>query len=184
MIMTAAQHIEMAMAKDGKPIFGPIYPANIFDLMNWCDDYRKNDRFPVEINIRFIIALYQIHQGMGWKDNGVNKYESYAAAVIHLFLVASLMSVPLEKYMPVEFKEIEYEGMTDAGCKRLLFSLSALSQQLYYTITRTKRKSRCNQERLENHLVICIFSLFRWIPADLRGECFYAASSIMTKELK
>jgi hypothetical protein len=65
------------------PRFTPIYPENLFDIIQWCHDYPPFDKFPVTPERRFGIGLYQIHQGMDWKDGGVNKYESLAAAVLH-----------------------------------------------------------------------------------------------------
>lgn len=164
---------------------GPVTATNIYDLQYWCRDYNRRNKFPADNLKRFAIGFYQIHQGMSWQDNGPNKYESFAAAILHFIMVAEKLELQLDginsdtmKYaMYVPIRHIAYE---------LLQNLSAAQQMLFYSnpTNKTKRSSRYDKNKLDSFLVYSITHLIKAIPVHMRTECFYLASKIMTDELK
>jgi hypothetical protein len=168
------------------PRFTPIYPENIFDIIQWCKDYEHFDKFKCGARARFSIGFYQIHQGIEWKDNGVNKYESFAAAVLHFFMVTEYLKldvvnqlnyINLKDYMKSDLRFVALE---------LLKDLSKCMQMLFYadSANKTKRASRYNPKILEVRLACCIDKLLRCIPIEFRSECFEKATTIICKELK
>lgn len=159
---------------------------NIFDLMWWCKYYEEQNKFPATILNRFAIGFYQIHQGMLWKDGGVNKYESYAAAILHFIMVAVRLNLPIDEQLEISFKEYGSKFI-HSSAEDLLCKLSCCQQQLIYgcnTANKTKRKSRYDKDKLAKNLGEVIKILMEIIPAEYRIECFEKASSIMTRELK
>lgn len=164
-----------------------LYPTNIYDIIIWCRDYDRNNKFPQDTLTRFAIGFYQIHQGIGWGDRGVNKYEGFAAAAIHFFIVAERLGLSnLDASLEIkltEFPEIDYWGET---AKRLLFNLSVAQQQVMYGAKqyKTQRKSRFDKSKAAGALGKVLCDLIGLIPTKLRTQAFNVASMVMTKELK
>lgn len=163
---------------------GPVDDKCIFGILYWCKDYEKRCKYPATILNRFAIGFYQIHQGMEWKDNGINKYESFAASALHFMMVAVRLELPIE-----EFLEIRLDTLAQINDNKwpsvLLQHLSGAQQQLFYAnkANKTGRASRYNKEKLTKRLGISIRTLIAIIPPTIRVDCFYAAARIMTKEL-
>lgn len=182
MMNTAANYITHLSLQH---TLGEVTATDIFDLMYWCKDYERRNKFPATLLNRFAIGFYQIHQGMSWKDGGINKYESYAASVLHLMMVAVRLDLPIEDYVKIGLKEYPLYLMENE-CYHLLKNLSAAQQMLFYANknNKTKRSSRYSPDKLNQYLSRAIFILISIIPPELRTECFEKASAIMTKELK
>lgn len=165
----------------------PLYPDNIYDLVCWARDYDRNNHFPVDTLRRFSIGFYQIHQGYEWKDGGINKYEAFAAAVIHFIIVAERCKLNIDPDLHLkldEFEEMKLEGKSGTN---LLVALSAAQQQIIYNYSANKvcnRASRYDPSKLVISLAKAIYILISLIPKQYRADAFYAATSIMTKELK
>jgi hypothetical protein len=166
---------------------GPTDSDNIFDLQYWCRDYNRRNKFPADNLKRFAIGFYQIHQGIGWKDNGINKYESYAASVLHFIMLCEQMDLDFINYIndSINLYQID-QWPRYYSFDGLLFNLSAVQQQLFYanSSNKTKRKSRYNKDKLTRCLTECIVKLNGLIPEEHRNICYYTASKIMTEELK
>lgn len=122
---------------------------------------------------------------MDWKDNSVNKYESFAASVLHFFMLSEALKLPVEDYLYTNLVDYISRWKTESGC-HLLKHLSRCQQQLFYADTgnKTQRKSRYDKDRLTINLADAIGILIGWIPEEHRTECFEIASTIVTKELK
>lgn len=157
---------------------------NFSRIIMWANTYNRHNKYPTPPDRTFGIALYQIHQGMAWKDGGVNKYESFAASALHFIRVAEMCDIYLEEHYPCA-------GYLTAWPKvypnwmRLLYSISAAQQQIYYQISKTSRgKARFSEKKLIQELGNIVGHLITIIPQELREECFYEASRIMTDELK
>lgn len=164
---------------------GPVDATTILELMEWCSDYNRRTQYPSAALKCFAIGFYQIHQGMEWKDGGLNKYESYAAAVLHFLRLSEQLQLPVEGALAGKFENFLYLSL-DTVAYDLLRHLSATQQQLLYQSSFNKvksRKSRYNADFLTHRLYLCIYSLVRAIRPDLRSEAFYTASKIMTKEI-
>jgi hypothetical protein len=166
-----------------------IYPTDIYEIIIWAVDYDKRNRFPVDTLKRFAIGLYQIHQGMHWKDNGPNKYESFAAAAVHFIIVAERCDLKVDKAeeMPVKLKEFP-RMCINIHAPELLYNISGAQAMLMYNQAysgnKTKRMSRYNPEILEERLSKIVRILICCIPLEFRTECFNLSTKIMTKELK
>lgn len=162
-----------------------LWPETIFDLMAWCRDYNRYNKFPATVLNRFAIGFYQIHQGISWKDNGKNKFESFAASVLHLCMIAETMNLAIEDYLMLNLDNFGRPSVIETSLD-LLTNLSATQQQLFYgnPENKTKRKSRYNEVLLTKYLSTSIDILISWIPVAYRKECFNLASKIMIKELK
>jgi hypothetical protein len=163
----------------------PIRTTNLIELQEWCRDYNRRNKFPCDVKTRFAIGFYQIHQGMSWKDNGENKYESYAAAVLHFMMVGEALELKLESNLPTNILNECKWTIESIGCT-LLRLLSASQQQIIYGAksNKTKRASRYNPNKLSNSLGIVCAYLVGLMPKEFREECFYLASKMMTEELK
>lgn len=161
----------------------PLWATNVFDLMFWTNDYRKRNRFPVPILKRFAIGLYQINQGMEWKDQGVNKNEGFAAAVLHFMMVSQELDLMIEQHLEIKLDDF---GKTSLNTESILFHVSRAQQQLFYADqgNRTKRVSRYNKDKLTESLGIAIRCFIEAIPVEFRSDCFEKATTIMTRELK
>lgn len=182
MNLTAAQHINNLHIREDNQ---PIYPTNIFDILAWCRDYDRNNKYPVNTLTRFCIGHYQIHQGMAWKDGGVNKYESFAAATLHFFMVSEKLKLGVEDYQG-EYV-LNHMRLRWINWEEMCYNLSASVQMLFYSPDRNKTKraaKRYNKDRLAERLSHVAFDLIKAIPPDMRSECYEKATTIMTKELK
>src|SRR6266550_1127295 len=76
-------------------ILAPIRSDNILELQEWVRFYDINGKYPANILERFAIGIYQIKDGMEWKDT-LNKNESWCAAFIHFLTVAEKLNLPIE----------------------------------------------------------------------------------------
>lgn len=164
----------------------PLYPIYYLDLYNWCRDYDKNNKFPNNDLNTFIIGFYQIHQGMEWRDNGVNKYESYAASIIHFTrILTRYQKFNCENFFHIRLKD--GEASNELYYKGVLHSCSKAAQQLMYAskVNKVKtRKSRYNEETMLFHVRQATIELMKAIPKQHRREAFEASTTILTKELK
>jgi hypothetical protein len=168
------------------PRFNPLYsPQNYYDILDWCMQYPSFDKFPVAPDKRFGIAIYQIHQCMDWRDNGVNKYESLAAAVLHF--IQTGLALGLYMYgdqLNDKLSEWPREYLENCSLK-LLYAISKAQQQIYYGIAKHERgKRRYDKVRLESALTQIINNLICSIPIEFRSECFEKATTIICRELK
>jgi len=163
----------------------PCYPETTLDLQVWCLEYHCYNKFPVTTLGRFAIGFYQIHQGLSWKDGGLNKYESFAASALHFIMVSEALNLPLEEFLPIKISDIPIVHIEHAGVA-LLSHLSSAQQQLWYSgnPNNTKRNSRYKPAKLAEGLGESVYRLIGLIPKELRQDAFCASSTIMTKELK
>lgn len=182
MIETAASKItELSISHP----LGDMWPENIYDIITWCRDYDRRNKYPVDILKRFAIGFYQISQGMNWKDGGVNKYEGYAAGVIHFIIVAEKSGICVDNGLDLYLKDFK-DVRLDHSAYGILMNLSTTQQMLFYAgnPNNTKRNKRYDPAKLSEHLGRAIFLLICAIPKEVREEAFNVASKIMTKELK
>lgn len=162
------------------------YPTNIYDIVFWCRDYERRNNYPTTIDRRFAIGFYQIHQGISWKDGGINKYEAYASATCHFMMVAERLYLCVDTGMDIRLEDFPFM-MMDSVALSLLSNLSAAQQQICYQSAQNKakgRKSRYSAVKLNKHLATTICTLISLIPSEFRSDAFQAASAIMTKDLK
>ena len=154
-------------------ILAPIKSDNILELQEWVSFYDKNGKYPANILERFAIGLYQIKDGMEWKDI-VNKNESWCAAFIHFLTVAEKLGLPIEQ----EIKE----DTLDIG---FLLFISRAQQDIFYkhNAGKTQRSSRYNEERLTVNLGKILSICYSKVPKEERPEGFYNATSIMLGKL-
>lgn len=180
MIETASSKIVKATIADN---LGPCTPDNIYDIIVWCRDYEQRNKFPLNIKDRFLIGFYQIYQGMSWKDNGINKYEGYAAACIHFFMTAERLKVEVDSELKIKLSDFPHDIL---HCREVLKHLSSSAQQIIYGAKEynTNRKSRFDKQKLTNELGKAIYYLIVAIPEEFREGAFEKASEIMTRGLK
>jgi hypothetical protein len=164
-----------------KEILKPIETINLIEILNWCSDYNRYNKYPCNIFKRFLIAQYQIHQGMDWKDMGLNKYESYAAALLNFGMVCQLLELPIEQYIESDLSFPDHYRIENE-CYHLLRYISLASQQLIYgdPENKTKRKSRFNKNKMTKSMGHIIYILARLIPEELRSKSIYQSSLILT----
>lgn len=164
---------------------GPIEAATVMELLEWVSDYNRRTKYPNEPLKLFAIGFYQIHQGMKWRDGGVNKYESYAASALHFMRIAAKLGLAIEEYVRNDLCNDIFRFM-DQAAYPILKSLSETQQQLFYVDACNKvksRRARYNQQALTESLGESISLLIKTIPPEFRVQCFYEASRIMTKEI-
>ncbi len=152
-------------------ILTPIRSDNILQLQEWCSFYDKYGKYPANILERFAIGLYQIKDGMEWKDI-LNKNESWCAAFIHFLTVAEKLN------LSVEIKD----NVLDIG---MLLFVSKAQQDVFYKYNsgKTQRSSRYNPERLTINLSKILSICYSKVPKEERPEGFYTATYIMLGKL-
>ncbi|HEX9232697.1 MAG TPA: hypothetical protein VF849_01475 [Blattabacteriaceae bacterium] len=160
-------------------ILAPIRSDNILELQEWVRFYDINGKYPANILERFAIGIYQIKDGMEWKDT-LNKNESWCAAFIHFLTVAEKLNLPIEDKISLSlpaFGAILNEN--------LLLNLSRAQQDIFYKYNsgKTQRSSRYNSERLTINLSKVLSICYCKVPKEERPEGFYNASSIMIGKL-
>jgi hypothetical protein len=185
MIETAADMINIMTLQrpmSSISVMPPCDEQNIIGLQLWCREYELHNKYPVDILTRFNIGVYQIHQGMAWKDNGLNKYESYCAATLHFIMVAARLNLKLEDYLLLDVDELP-ESYLDKEVKELLYLISACTQQLYYSTVAARRKlkrsSRYNEAKFEKLLAKLIEKMISIVPKEYRREGRIKACEIM-----
>lgn len=151
----------------------PIMSDNILELQEWVRFYDRNGQYPANILERFAIGLYQVYQGMEWKDI-INKNESWCAAFLHFLTVAEKLNLPAVEKIK--------DNMLDIG---FLLFISKAQQDIFYKYNagKTMRSSRYNPERLTENLVKILSICYTKVPKIERAEGFNLASSIMIGKL-
>ena len=150
-------------------ILRPIKTDNILELQEWCSFYDRNGKYPATILERFAIGLYQIYQGMEWKDVE-NRNESWCAAFIHFLTLAERLKLPVELKLE----------QNPAGVGLLLF-ISKAQQDVFYkhNAGKTQRSSRYNAGKLTDNLGKILSICYNKVPREERPTGFYHATSIM-----
>jgi hypothetical protein len=171
---------QMHLSKGGTD---PLYADSIYDVIYWCRDYNRRNKYPATVDRRFAIGFYQIHQGISWKDHGVNKYESFAAAILHLVMTSEAVG---HEGFEVKITEVKLSEFPDKSIREealnLLAALSCAQQQICYGSVSNKvttRKSRYNPSLLQKKLGESVRILLCCIPTELRKHCLLEASNIL-----
>jgi hypothetical protein len=163
----------------------PLYETNVFEIEQWCKDYERYGKYPTTLPKRFLIGLYQIQQGTGWKDMGLNKYESYCAAFIHFMCCCTIAQLDYSK----NWEEISLENIPksyyEKTAPRLLDSISRAAQQIIYgdVSNKTQRKSRFNKERAGEIMGDILWDIISLVPVEYRRDGLYQASLILIGKL-
>lgn len=168
----------------------------IFGLALWCRDYHNRTAYPCTPLQRFVIAHYQLSQGIKWNDNptAYREYESFAASALHFLMVGHCFELDVADLVADKLLELDSvifsikKFPTKAiDYKLLTVTMSAAAQQVFYAEKTFKqgytRKSRYNPEVLRKLLANLVVMLISSIPTDQREEAIEQASSIMTKRL-
>lgn len=180
MITTVSHLIEIA---SGQKILYPCEENNLIGIQNWCKEYNRFNKFPTTPINRFLIGVYQIHQGMDWKDNGLNKYESYCASFLHFVMLAEMLELDIaEPELPITFNLNKIPKLYfESFVKSILKCISICAKQLIYSsnTNKTKRKSRYDKEKLRHNLMLLSWFMIGIVPCEYRMEGIYVASEIM-----
>ena len=150
----------------------PIMSDNILELQEWVRFYDRNGQYPANILERFAIGLYQVYQGMEWKDI-INKNESWCAAFLHFLTLAEKLNLPAAENI---------EDNTGVG---FLLYISKAQQDVFYKYNagKTMRSSRYDEKRLTKNLSKILSICYSKVPSIERAEGFNLASSIMIGKL-
>lgn len=174
---------------EGQEKLRETYDTNIFSVSYWCKDYNVRNAFPCTPLQRLVVAIYQLHQAIGWNDNvlGYKEYESFASSVCHFFMVGHCFDLDITddlKEGVINFNEFE---TWPVDYKKLLKLIAEISQQVFYgeqTFNKGyTRKSRFDKLKLQKLLADVVTLLFSSIPSHKRGEALEQATNIMTKRL-
>lgn len=147
----------------------PIKSDNILELQEWVRMYDRHGKYPANILERFAIGLYQIYQGMEWKDIA-NKNESWCAAFIHFLTLAEKLDLNIDGLIK--------EGTLDIG---LLLFISKAQQDVFYrhNAGKTNRSSKYDSGKLAWNLGRILSVCYSKVSKEERPEGFYNATSIM-----
>lgn len=178
--------IELTIAKGIRPL----HTTRTHDIEQWCRDYERNNKYPADIMTRFNIATYQIHQGVKWKDMGLNKYESYGAAFLHYMMLCVRMDLKFDRLPTWEpYCDITLwpKSYYEKEAPKLLEHISEATQQIFYGQKvydkGYTRKSRYSPERLGRSMSKILEQVMSLIPVEHRQTSLYQASLIMTGNL-
>lgn len=177
----------------------PLETENWCEVVAWCRDYHRWNKYPVGLVQRYAIGIYQIHQAMEWRQREIakgrpellNVAESYMAAFLHFQMTIEAMEMKWIWTLPEggarEVFECDltlYE--TKPMCwERMMYLTSKIMQQVFYKtrMMKTQRGSRFNEvmtSKLFGELQVHLISA---VPSYLRKAGIYHASKIMSGTL-
>jgi hypothetical protein len=157
----------------------PLETENWCEVIAWCRDYNRWNKYPVPMLQRFGIGVYQIHQAMEWADL-LNKAESYMASFLHFQMTMELMDLGWAGEPDLTLVE------TRPLCsERALYLISKLQQQCFYKtrMMKTQRGSRFNQKLTAELFAELQTRLVSAVPSYLRKAGLFHASKIMSGTL-
>ena len=159
----------------------PIDNLNVADLFEWCREYHKYGNYSVTLLQRFLIAQYQITQGLTWKESK-SAEESFAAACIHLICLGEELNLSVWSYLS---SDLGIQKSTAFSEKNILICLGDCAQMLvYYLSSNTERgKVRYKKVKIEIAISSIIKMLLSQIPRESRKEAFLETTTIMTEKL-
>lgn len=158
-----------------------IETTNLFELLEWCQEYKNSKRCTTcDPMRRFAIGVYQIYQGIEWRDSASGN-ESFAASFLHFLMVADILNLSVETCMKNELSTKVFSIYSPY--QNLLYYISKAQQMLiYYSDSYgVGRKSRYDKDDLTNSVSILLLILSGLID-DNKGEAFYNAMMVMTGE--
>lgn len=175
--------------------------TNVYGVSSWCKDYHTRTAYPCTSLQRFVIAHYQLSQGIKWNDvcpSKYQEYESFASSALHFLMVGHCFDLDVADAVAnyiyrqgvegdasmFDFKELNTKPI---DYKELTVTMSAAAQQVFYAEKTFRqgysRKSRYKPEILTFLLRDLVVMLMASIPSMERSEAIEQASSIMTKRL-
>jgi len=129
----------------------------------------------------FGVGFYQISQGMKWmgqagsgsKSGRGPRYESYMASTLHFMVALEKLKAPLERYLPVDLKDLPAGEEGFEIWKNLLFHTASAQQMMCYSATlnfpaRAKWRRRYKPKELAKRTAEAIKILMGLIPVPMR----------------
>ncbi len=175
-----------------EPILRGPETANFVELCEWCRYYNKNNRYPTEIERRFIIATYQVSQAIKWKRSFNNSgmanpdFESHASAALHYIMVAEHWNISClvgslnPDILSWETLPINWEAYTEANAEvaqMIIYGLRAKDPTKYF------RGSRYNPMIIAEGIKKLVTMLIQSIPSHRRLDSLKQAGDIMSGRL-
>lgn len=150
---------------------------NMHEVCAWASWYCKYGPHFQPSYVRFMIGIYQIHQGIRWK-RVPSAYESYAAAGLHFLGAIEIAGYTMSHALPARVSDIVNDTMLD--WKDLLHQISRAQQMIFYgQLSAVSRRKRFNSDVLVESNASIVTILISAIPTEKRTEAFYNATSIM-----
>ena len=162
----------------------PAFVYDMEDLFDWCTEYQDNGPHRQGALIRFNIGIYQISQGIAWKDK-LTADQSYLAAAMHFIMAAHEMKLLPQFHftwpMYADLTAIEEEFI---GWQAIMKRVGDVTQQIIYSLHNVPgRKSRYNAAKLETDFAALILTMISLSQADKREELIHNEMCILTKDI-
>lgn len=168
----------------------PIETTNIGEIQEWCANYQRLNKYPVDFSTRFAIAFYQIAQGIEWKSSEINQAESFCSSIIHLLILNEQIELMCESHFGYSDNDfwLMYKQLSHpVSYEEILLGFARTQQMVYYKkaserLERAKR--RYDKDRISRVLAELIKNLLSRVPSgELILQGFKNASTIMCGKL-